>query len=485
MMRYEIQFGTDGWRAVIADRFTSANVAEVARAACAVARQLSKSRLLLVGYDRRFFSERFAGIAADVAAANGYRVEMSSEAISSPALSFHVAKRKAALGFMITASHNPYYFNGFKLKGAHGGSVDESVTAAVEAELGGGFEPLGRGEVRRTDMVSAYLVSLKKRVSLEAIRRYKGPFVFDGMHGPGGDLMRKLLGSPKNTTFIRSSVDPFFGGVNPEPIEKNLDALKEAVLANKAAAGLAVDGDADRVGVVDDKGRYLPPHTVMPLLLLHLIEDRRLSGMVAQTVSMGYLTERIAKSFSRPFEQTPVGFKHIAKKMGETKVLLGGEESGGYGVGIWSPERDGLLCALLLMEMLAVRKRPLSTIVDDIHTRFGASHFERVDFALPDAVNKTEWTERATALIAPEIGGQAVREKNTTDGLKVVLADDSWALLRPSGTEPLLRTYSEATSPALVAALLAEAKRVAELAAVPRRVPSDGSKNKKKKAARA
>lgn len=476
-MTYEIKFGTDGWRAVIGDGFTFANVRRAAQAACDVVRQTSKSRLILIGYDRRFFSDRFAATAASVASANGFKVEMAAQPISSPTLSFHVKQRKAAMGFMITASHNPYKFNGFKLKGPHGGSVDEGITKAVEARVDASEIRTSDEPVKRTEFGPAYIASLRARVKWP-LSRIKGKVVFDAMHGPGGVLFEQLSPNRDNLIVIRRDADPLFGGVNPEPIDVNLAALVGKVKESRASIGIAVDGDVDRIGLVDDQGRYLPPHTVMPLILLHLVEGRKLKGKVVQTVSMGYLPERIARHFKLPFEQTPVGFKYIAKIMGKEKVLLGGEESGGYGVGLWSPERDGLLCALLILEMMAVRKMPLSAIVDDLYQRFGVSNFRRVDFPLEAPVDKGPWTEKVVASFGPTVAGAPVKTVNTTDGVRLILEDDSWLLMRPSGTEPLLRTYAEATTPQLVDGLLDEAQRVATMK---EKKPAAESKKARKK----
>lgn len=485
-MSYEIKFGTDGWRSAISDGFTFDNVKRVAQAACDVIRKSSKSRLLLIGYDRRFFSDKFADTAAKVASANGFHVEIGREPISSPALSFHVKQRKAAMGFMITASHNPYYFNGFKMKGPHGGSVDETVTRNVEDRIDSGDVHSGGKSGKKVDFSSGYLASLKKYVKLSVLGRLKSPVVFDAMHGPGGILFEKLVHSNRKIIFVRKEVDPLFGGVNPEPIEVNLQLLKESVLKNKAAIGIAVDGDADRIGLVDDKGRYLPPHTVMPLLLLHLIENRKLKGKIIQTVSMGYLPARIAQHYKMDFEEVPVGFKHIAKKMGEGKVLLGGEESGGYGIGLWSPERDGLLCGLLFLEMLAMKKKPLSVLVDDLYNRFGASNFKRVDFSLPDGFDKVAWLAYISSILGQEIAGVPVKSVITTDGLKIVTQDDSWFLMRPSGTEPLTRTYAEASTTHLLDSLIAEAGRLANTAPPsPKKLADEAKKLKKRKLAAA
>jgi phosphomannomutase len=477
-MNNVISFGTDGWRAIIGDGFTFDNVKRVAQAACDMARAESKSKRIAVGYDHRFLSERFAETVARVAAGNGFDVELSAGAISSPTLSHRVHERKAAFGFMITASHNPPTFNGFKIKGQHGGSVPETITKKVMELLDVNPPQWHDGPIATADFVPGYLAHLKSRLQRLNFGSLPGPVIFDAMHGPGGAILERLYGKQEKLEFIRAGRDPLFGGVNPEPIEVNLQPLREAVLRRKAAAGLAVDGDADRIGVIDDKGRYLPPHTVMPLLILHLLENRKLKGKIVQTVSMGYLPERIAREFKAGFDEVSVGFKYIAEKMASEKVLVGGEESGGYGVGLWSPERDGILCAILILEMISMTKKRLSDIVDAMMKRFGASHFERVDFHLSEPVDKAAWTERISSKLDGKIAGHAIKTANTSDGIKITVEDGSWVLMRPSGTEPLIRTYSEAASPDTVKTLL---KAAEELVRTPPPAPPKVGKVKKKK----
>lgn len=477
-MNSHIEFGTDGWRSVIADGFTFTNVRRVTQAACDVLRKTSKSRLLLIGYDRRFFSKRFAETAARVAVGNGFKVEISSDPIGSPTLSYQVKNRRAAAGFMITASHNPFQFNGFKIKGPHGGSVDETVTRLIEERIDAGDIRDSNNALKTADFHPGYFSDLKKRVPSSVIHKLKSPIVFDAMHGPGGRMFQSLLPKNSKILYLRDEPDPLFGGASPEPIEPNLTALKEAVIANKAGAGIAVDGDVDRIGVVDNFGRYLPPHTVMPLLLLHLIENRKLKGKVVQTVSMGYLPARIAREFKLPFEEVSVGFKHIAQRIISEKVLLGGEESGGYGVGLWAPERDGLVCALLLIELLAKEKSPLSELVEKMMSRFGKSNFKRVDFPLDHPVPKEAWTNNIQTHLPEKIGGLAVRQVLSFDGIKVFLEDDSWVLMRPSGTEPLIRTYAESPDIKLMDALIAEADRLVH---IPIPSPDSGRKESGKK----
>jgi phosphomannomutase len=458
-----IKFGTDGWRSVIADGFTFNNVRRVTQATCDVLRRSSKSRLIVIGYDNRFFSPEFAQTAAHVAIGNGFKVEMCSEPVSSPCLAFIAQNRKSASGIMITASHNPATFNGFKIKSPHGGSADESVTFSIEDRMDVSEIQTDDKAEKRVDFSTPYLAFVKKFFKNLSLRNLPGPVVFDSMHGPGGRLFEKLLNGHDKIVIIRKEADPLFGGVNPEPIEVNLDALKEAVQKNKAVAGIAVDGDADRIGLIDEKGRYLPPHTVMPLLLLHLIENKKLKGRVMQTVSMGFLNGRIATKFNLPFEEVPVGFKHIAKKMREEKVLFGGEESGGYGVGLWFAERDALINALLVIELLTHTKKKLSELVDDLYKRFGVSHFKRTDYVVPFTMEKAAWTTHVVSNVGQMFAGLPVKSVSSVDGVKIILNDDSWVLMRPSGTEPLIRTYAESVSGVTVDKLLQEADRLVHI----------------------
>ncbi len=458
-----IKFGTDGWRSVIADGFTFENVKRVTQATCDVLRRSSKSRLIVIGYDNRFFSPQFADTAAKVALGNGFKVEMGSESVSSPCLAFMAQNRKSASGIMITASHNPATFSGFKLKSPLGGSVDETTTNSIEDRMDvTEIQTDVKGE-KKVDFSAPYLAFVKKFFKNLTLRNLAGPVVFDAMHGPGGRLFEKLLSGHEKIVIIRKEADPLFGGVNPEPIEVNLGALKDAVREHKAVAGIAVDGDADRIGLIDEKGRYLPPHTVMPLLLLHLIENKKMKGRVMQTVSMGFLNPRIAAKFNMPFEEVPVGFKHIAKKMREEKVLFGGEESGGYGIGLWFAERDALINALLVIELLTQSKTKLSALVDSMYERFGVSNFKRTDYEVAYVMEKGAWTTHITSNVGTTFAGLPVKSVSSLDGVKIILSDDSWVLMRPSGTEPLIRTYAESVSAQTVDKLLAEADRLVHI----------------------
>ncbi len=480
-MPQEIKFGTDGWRSVIGDGFTFQNVKKVTQATCDVIRKHMKQRLILVGYDNRFFSTRFAELAAQVAQGNDFKVLLSQHAISSPVLSVAVKDQKAAMGIMMTASHNPPQFNGFKLKGPLGGSIDTSFTRIVEDRIGVNEAQSSQDPIKKADFLSSYFRFLRQFTKSNIVKTLKTPVLFDAMHGPAGEILEQFIGKQDKVDIIRKNPDPLFGGTNPEPIEKNMKTLIQSIKSGKYAAGFAVDGDGDRIGVVDEQGRYLPPHTVMPLILLHLLENRKLKGKVIQTVSMGYLPKRIAQQFKISFEEVPVGFKNIAAQMYREKVVFGGEESGGYGVGLWFPERDGILCTLLLLEYLSIKKKPLSVLVNELYERFGTSHFKRVDFPLHKTIDVPEWVNLITTHLGPTLADQNIKGTNITDGIKIVLEDDSWVLMRPSGTEPLVRTYSESPNPQTVEKLLAEAEKLVHLTPPPPPKPHKTKKSSKGK----
>jgi phosphomannomutase len=430
------------------------------RAAGGLAAVLPTGSRVAVGYDHRFLSAEFAEAAAGVLRAAGHRPVLADRPCTSPALSFALKAQKAAAGVMITASHNPPGYNGFKIKVPPGCSADEALTRKVEGAIPDAAPDAARGDVPRFDPETAYLEFLLSRLDRALWKGAKLPLAADGMHGPGGRLWEVLFDRlGVKGTLVRASRDPLFGGTAPEPIEKNLTPLKEAVVASRSAAGLGVDGDADRLGAVDDTGAYWAPHTVFPVILEHLAVNRKLKGAVVQSVSLGYVSERLAQSLKLPFEEVSVGFKYVAARMQATKVLWGGEESGGYGVGLWSPERDGLLSGLLLAEASLAARKPLSELRRDLTKRFGASHYDRVDHPLRTAVtDKSAWAQEIARRLPAKIAGVAVKETRPRDGLKIIFDDDSWLLLRPSGTEPLLRTYAETPDPARTERLLSHAR---------------------------
>lgn len=452
-----IHFGTDGWRGRIATDFTFRNVRRVADA---LARALPARSRVAVGGDHRFMSEDFARVAAGTIAARGHRVTLADGPMTSPAMSFALKGLKAAAGVMITASHNPPTDNGFKIKVPPGRSAPPELTARVEALLEA-EDPRTEGSVvDRFSALDGYVDFVLARRDPSFWKSKRVPVVVDAMHGTAGPVWTRLMEAlhlPGEV--IRADRDPLFGGVPPEPVEKNLVPLVEAVGRRKAALGLAIDGDGDRLGVIDDTGAYLPPHTVFPLLLHHLVAHRRLKGAVVQAVSLGYLSERVARKCGLPFRVVPVGFKHVADEMAKQRVLLGGEESGGFGVGLWGPERDGILSGLLLAELVMAAGKPLSVLRKELYAAHGVSDFQRVDLPIRAPVaDKNLWSEAVAKRVPEKVAGHAVSERTRIDGLKVIFDDGAWVLMRPSGTEPLMRTYAETPNPTRTTQLLHKAQ---------------------------
>jgi phosphomannomutase len=443
-----IHFGTDGWRGLIADEFTFDNVRRVAAATAAYikAHPSPTAGPVLVGYDRRFLSKSFAQCAASVFAKENIPVLISAIPLPTPAISFSVVHRHASWGIVITASHNPALYNGYKVKEALGRSAPPEVTKEIEAHLSTASAAPGTSPSPQTfDDHLAYENYLRSRLDMKLLKRHRGRVIFDYLYGVGAGIPERVLkGSRLTLSTLHAEHDPLFGGLHPEPIESQLTDLKKEVRARRALVGIALDGDADRLGVVDDLGRYLTPHQVFPLLILHCIEHKGWKGKIVQAVSLGYLSERIAKAFNLPFEEVPVGFKYIAERMISDNFLAGGEESGGYAVRGGLPERDGILNGLLFLEMLAARNKTPSQLLRDLEKRFGTARFQRIDIHLNTPIlDRTHFAQTVSTRVPDRLAGEAVSEVRTRDGVKVILQSGSWVLLRPSGTEPLIRTYAE------------------------------------------
>jgi phosphomannomutase len=461
-----IRFGTDGWRAVIADQFTFANLERVAQAyADYLNRQPDPQseprlqRLAVVGFDRRFLSEKFAERAAEVLAGNDLRVALFTDAVPTPLVSWAVKANGAAGGVVITASHNPGEFNGFKIKAPWGGSASPEITASVESLLDA--QAPRRGGLNRADAreileaaVESYRAQLSSYVDLERLLAAQMKAVVDSMHGSGGRWVESFLGGGRlSAETIRAERDPLFGGVNPEPIDRNLGALKRRVTETNAALGLATDGDADRLGAVNELGQTMTMHEVVPLILLHLARVRGMTGGVVRTFSQSILTKRIAEAHNLKLYDTPIGFKYIADLMLKEDILIGAEESGGIGVKGHIPERDGILNCLLLLEAVVTAGQAPSEMVKAMHREFGEFYFGRSDFHC-EVTRGQDLVTRLAARPPGEVAGHEVSGVETLDGTKLVFADESWLLLRQSGTEPVLRVYSEATSVAKMNELL-------------------------------
>jgi phosphomannomutase len=450
-----IRFGTDGWRGIIGDDFTFDNVRLVAQAVADLLHEEGRLGLPVpVGHDVRFLSRRFAEAAAGVLEGNGVPTVLPEAATTTPMVSCQVAASAAPLGVVITASHNPAEWNGFKIKAPFGGSAPPEMTERVEALIGRRPPRNGRAPARRHPFLPAYVPRLLAVVDLEAVRKAPLRVVVDSMHGAGGTILEDLVrGGTARVRTIRAEADVLFGGTPPEPRPEYLGPLREAVLRQRAHLGIATDGDADRIGICDETGRMLPPLVVFALLAVHLLEVKKWRGAIARTFANTLLAERIARKHGVPFHDLPIGFKHIARLMLEEDVLIGGEESGGIGVKRYLPERDGILIGLLLMEMLATGDRRLSRRVARLQKEFGAYDYRRIDLAIPSEAGR-----RAVARLreAPPVrlAGQTVRGVDALDGVKLLLGDAGWILFRASGTEPVLRVYCEAAGTRLVDALL-------------------------------
>jgi phosphomannomutase len=447
----QIKFGTDGWRAIIARDFTFANLERVAQAyADYLSQSSSDTPLVVVGFDRRFLSENFARRAAEVMIGNGFRINLFKEAQPTPLISWAVKDLHATGGIMITASHNPATFNGFKIKAPWGGSASPETTTVVE-QLVDKNPPKRRSFSAQTHeplepAIKRYREHISSYIDLERIISADVRAIVDPMHGSGGLWVESFLkGGKLQVETIRANRDPLFGGVNPEPIDQNLEMLKKRVVDTSAVVGLATDGDADRVGAVDETGRTLTMHDVVPMLLLHLSRTRKMSGAVVVTVSQSVLMKRIAHAFGLKVYETPIGFKYIADLMLKEDILLGAEESGGIGVKGHIPERDGVLNSLLFLEaIISSGKRP-SELLRELHREFGEFYFGRRDLHMP--VSRGQELVSKLAENPPDsFAGEHVAEVQRLDGAKLIFSDESWLLFRQSGTEPVLRIYAEATS---------------------------------------
>jgi phosphomannomutase len=407
-------------------------------------------------------------VAAEAVSMAGLPVWIAEKACPSPALSLLVRQRGAAGGIMITASHNPYKWNGVKFKASYGSSALPSIVAQVEKELAtvlaNGVPPLPTqpDRIQTLNMLSPYLETIEKIVDWERIRTAKFRFVADPMHGAARGLLRELMTRHGVVCDeIRGTRDPLFGGVNPEPIEPHVEALRRAVLAGKYDAGLCADGDGDRIGAMDRDGTFITPHQIFSILLWHLAGTRGIPGDVAKTFSSTKMLDKIAEKFGRKIFETPIGFKYICELMLERDILLGGEESGGIGTKLYLPERDATVMALLLVEVMAWHKKSLGELVAQLHAEFGEHHYGRIDMELKPGQKERAIEHFSGAKVKRVLEYDVARRENL-DGIKVYLGDTGWVMLRASGTEPMLRVYSETRSPSTTRKILEEARSIVQ-----------------------
>jgi len=458
----KIHFGTDGWRAKIAETFTFPNVRRAAYGLGVTLRRTKKSCLVFVGFDTRFHSDRFASAAAETLSGLGHRVVLASRFLPTPALSLAVKAKKADAGVMITASHNSGAYNGFKIKLPPGVSAPSSFTRKVEKNIPAALPAsVQNGNLKKADWLPFYLKTVKSKVDLAAIRRAGWKVVVDSMHGVGERHFENLAsGGKTRVKTVAGERDAFFGGRQPEPIGQNLKPLSNRIKAWKADVGFATDGDGDRVGMMDEKGNFVDVHKLHALLLYHLWVNRGWRGGVVKTVSGTLMIERMSRKWGVPLYETPIGFKHIGAVMLKKDVLLGLEESGGIAVKGHLAERDGLLSALLLLEALVTLKKSPSQAVAFLQKEFGPFHSSRVDLENISFERQALILGRLKKSPPAQMAGHKVIGVQTLDGVKLKL-EKGWLLVRASGTEPLLRLYAEAPSLSEVRALLNAAKKIA------------------------
>ncbi len=447
----EIKFGTDGWRAIIAEDYTFDNVALVARATGQWLKKQAEAPSVVVGYDARFMGRAFAAHAARVLASMGVRVELADQIATTPAVSWATKERGHTAGIVITASHNPPYYNGFKIKAHYGGPASPEMIAEVEAELAHldadfALRPLedleAEGLVTDYALRHDYVELLRSRLDVAAIRGAVGLRVaYDAMFGAGQGIVTELLGKA-NVVELHHEQNPGMLGRAPEPIERNLEELGRAVVEHNLAAGLATDGDADRIGLYDEQGTFVDSHKILALLVKYLHKDRRLRGTIVKTFSTTDMLDRMAKAYELPIETMPIGFKYIAPKMVDGDVLVGGEESGGIAVKGHLPERDGLYIGLTVVEMIVKRERTLSGLVRELQDEFGPLQQSRTDLHTTEE-KKQAFLKHLQEGGPTEIGGRPVEKVEDLDGYKFRV-DGGWLMFRASGTEPVLRVYSEA-----------------------------------------
>ncbi|HTY57584.1 MAG TPA: phosphoglucomutase/phosphomannomutase family protein [Bacteroidota bacterium] len=464
-MTQTIKFGTDGWRGVIADDYTFANLEKVALAAARFFASHKKRRNgIVIGYDARFMSREFAELSAAVMANAGIAVKLADSIVSTPMVSLLTLMENAAGGIVITASHNPARYNGFKIKGEFGGPAHPAMIANVEKELARVMklkklpargrtlaELIAKGKITPIAMKQRYLDDLATKIDLDLIRRSGIRVLYDVMYGAGQKVLDEVLPGVRQ---IHEIFNPSFAGTNPEPLAQNLGELIAGVKAGPYDIGIATDGDADRIGAVDEKGNFVDSHRIFSLLLKYLVEQKKMTGEVVKSLSVTQMVDAQCAKYGLKLVETPVGFKHICQYMTGHDVLIGGEESGGLAVKGHLPERDGIFLGLMLCEVMAVRKKPLGALVQELMDEFGVHEFRRVDMHLSEK-EKARVMKRFRGRVRA-IGPYAVTGRNDTDGHKLFV-DGGWVLVRASGTEPLIRVYAEGRSTAMVDGLLAGA----------------------------
>jgi len=457
----QIRFGTDGWRAIIAKDYTIDNVKRVSEATCHWMAKKGMSKVV-IGYDTRFGGKMFAETAASIFGNFGMKILLSDDFVSTPMISLACVKLKADIGIVITASHNPPSYNGFKLKSSYGGPTIPSEIEEIEAlipdtalgKMKGVAALQSEGLLEYVDLEKLYLDHVKANFDLDLIDRSGINIAYDAMYGAGQSVLPKIL--PK-AHLLHCDNNPSFMGQAPEPIHRNLGELSKLMAEDdKLAFGLANDGDADRIGLYDSKGRFVDSHHMLLLLLYYMAEYKKLTGKVIVTFSVTDKMKKLADHYNLELEVTKIGFKYIAEIMTKEDVLVGGEESGGLAIKGHIPERDGIWIGLTILEFMAKREKTLEELIDEVYAKVGRFSFDRDDLHLTDE-KKHAIINRCKEGTIENIGSRNVNRVESIDGYKFYLSDDEWLLVRPSGTEPVLRVYAQAADPGKVRSLLDDA----------------------------
>jgi phosphomannomutase len=467
-----IKFGTDGWRGIIADDFTFENVRRVAGGIAAyVLRHEDAARGLVIGYDTRFLSQQAARVAAEIIARAGIPVQITSDSTPTPAISYAVKSQGAAGGVVVTSSHNPWNWNGVKFKAKFGGSATPAIMKIIEQEVSAGSMPKGQAApIKEVDLKPAYAEAIGRFADLDLIAQANFRFAVDSMYGSGRGVLTGIFQSRGiDYVAIRQVLNPLFPGINPEPIEPHIEMLRQTVLKESCHAGLATDGDADRIGAIAEDGSFVDSHKCFAVLLRWVLERKKWPGDVVRAFNTTGMVDRIAAKYGRKLIECPIGFKYIADLMMEHEIVVGGEESGGIGYSRYLPERDGTLNCLLLANVMAEERKPLGQLVADLQREYGPHYYGRRDLHITEEMKQSA-IQRASSDQTNRLGRYLIKRKEGLDGVKFFLdapGNDTpaiangavpWVLFRMSGTEPLLRVYAEAASPELVSDILSTAE---------------------------
>lgn len=452
----QVKFGTDGWRAVIAENFTFDNLKLFSLAAADYFLDHPYSANgVCIGYDTRFMSSEFAAYTAEVLSSCGLRVFLSDRFVPSPAVSLFCREMQLAGGIMITASHNPPTYNGVKIKASYGGSALPETIRLIEKNL---IVPRTEHPVapqkrliEKTDIISTYIEHIKKHIHLDVIIKSQLTVVHNAMFGAGQNILSRILDS-SSVTCYHCDVNPGFGGINPEPIPRYICDFVDFFREQKADAAIINDGDADRIGMLDENGSFIDSHKLFAIILKYLAEEKKQTGEVAKTYALTDVIDRICRKNNLPLHLLPVGFKHVSKLMNTHDILMGGEESGGIGVTSYLPERDGIFIGLLMMEIMANKKQTLSGLVEELFNEYGSFYYDRIDLHADETKKRAIITKAMNGDFS-DVGGYRVTGFNDLDGYKYHF-EGGWLLIRPSGTEPVLRIYCEADSPEKVETVL-------------------------------